>query len=198
MGNTFGGLALNEELRKLREEVEKLRQKIEEIEKLKQEIKVLKNHISHPPLISKILDHIREVKIITIPELRKKFPTLYGSNLSDLYQAVRSSDEFTLIEGKAQWYPTIIAHTPNKTPITVEEMAVDYYKSIPPLRWETRVAPNGRRYRKPVGKAGSIEGIMEKYKISREHAEQVMTIIITVFGRRVWPDEKYQTFLRRF
>lgn len=170
----------------------------EEVERLKQEIKILKNHINHPPLINKILDYVREAKIITIPELRQKFPTLYGANLTDFYNAVRENPDFTVIEGRAQWYPTVVAYTPNKEPKTPEEIAVDYFKRIPIMRWEIRVSPNGRRYKVPVGKAGSIQGIMDTYKITREQAETIMNIITTVFAKRILLDKKGEAFLRKF
>ena len=175
------------------DEIIKLRR---EIEMLKQQIKLLQNHTSHSPLINKILDYIREVKIISVRDLRQKFPTLYGTNLAKLYMAVRSHPDFRIIEGGTRWYPAIICYIPNDKPTTKEAIAFDYFQRIPTAKWEIAENEHGKKVKKAIGKEGTIKEIMEKYGISEQEATEVMEEIFRVFENRIIINKKDKAFKR--
>lgn len=150
------------------EEVQRLRRELEEMKKRMQK---LENHVNHPPRIAKLLEHIREKRVVTIEELRQVFPKLWGGNLSQLYDAVRSDSSFIVLESKTRWNPSIIAYFGDPySPDTATLKAVDLFQRI-----------SQRSSKKDT----TIDDIMNIYNTSLEEANQVYDEVLRLFERQI-------------
>ena len=145
-------------------EVQELKQKIEELERL------VKNHMKHSPLISQMLAFIRQTRLLTLDDLRRKFPMCYGSNQMRLFSAMKEKpEEYLIISGGGRGVKTIIAYLPYKEPKTMEEIALDYF-----LRISQRKK-----------KVASIDEIKKIYNLKNEEAEAVWSLFTHVFQTRL-------------
>lgn len=107
-----------------------------ELEELKKKVHRLeiavRNHMKHPKTISVFLAYIRDKGLVHMNEMRKEYPTLYGGNLSRLYDAIRGyKDDFEIFSQKGRSGDVIIAYLPKlreNNPIKLH--ALDYFKRI--------------------------------------------------------------------
>ncbi|MEM2292775.1 MAG: hypothetical protein QXX41_05820 [Nitrososphaerota archaeon] len=185
-----------------RDEINQILRELQELKKTIRRLEERMNKIEEErtsPLIRNIIEKIKEKKVITLNELKKEFPTLYGGNLSTLYQVLRNMNGFRIIQSQSRWATPVIAYfgEEENNPKTPELIAFDYFQRIPPAAIEYK--PNATRYRKTiVGKEGSLKEIKEKYNLTEEQAQQVWDILTNLFKTRIIINKMDKKFIRKY
>jgi len=158
---------------------------LKEIEDLREQVTDLRRRLR--PTQEDVLSMIRRRKVITLTELRKEFPQLWGGSLTRLFQELFSSDRYRVIRSLGgRKVSTVIAYfQTNSIPGDPSLLAFDYFQRIPLGKVEVKVSDLGKRYRELVGKQGSFEGIMETYNLDRDKAYEVWTEVDRLFRDRI-------------
>jgi len=158
---------------------------LKEIEDLREQVTDLRRRLR--PTQEDVLSMIRRRKVITLTELRKEFPQLWGGSLTRLFQELFSSDRYRVIRSLGgRKVSTVIAYfQTNSIPGDPSLLAFDYFQRIPLGKVEVKVSDVGKRYRELVGKQGSFEGIMETYNLDRDKAYEVWTEVDRLFRDRI-------------
>lgn len=145
-----------------------LENRLAELEEGYRELKLKLNHLTHPPRVNEVLDHIRKQTVVTLdPQLKLRF-TLYGGNLSRLYQALHEKEnEFVIVAGIGKKAKAVVAHLNNGEATTIGSMAVLLFS-------QTR-----------KGGLIPISKIMDHFSIEEADAKKVYQTIITLFRPRV-------------
>jgi len=186
---------LNDE--SIEERLARLEQKILQHD---QRLEKLENHVYHPPHIEKLLNEIKNRKVVTIQELKQHVPKLHGGTITRLYEAVENDQRFRIVPGRARWTQTILAYFGSEgIPNDAILLAIDYFQRIPAETIVSTVDAMGRRRKTKGGKEGSLEGIMEAYKIDKDKAYEVWQEILRLFEQRMdIPPGGIKTFRRKY
>jgi len=179
-----------EDIRKLTEDVRSLKRKVAQLEETM--------HI--PPSLASLIKRIQERGVVTTQELQREGFLLYGGNRTRLYEVLRSKPKFRVVPGLARHATAVIAYMGNEE---LREdpslMAVDYLLQIPVARRVSVVSDTGKRHSGYRGQEGSLEGIMQVYKITKERAYEVWQEIRRLFSSRIEEDKLgKKTFLRKY
>jgi len=178
---------------------DRIRKLEEEIQGLKGELEEVKRSMREPPYVLRVLSYIKEVEVIESRDLKKRFPALYGGNLSRLFDAIDRDKSFRAVISRSRRAPSIFAYFGvSSKPTSPRLMAVDYFQRIQPSSRTDSPDAVGRKVMVYRGPEGSLEGIQEAYSLTKEEAYEVWKELIGLFETRILINQAEKKFRRKY